>query len=365
MLDSCLDGLRVLDLSQYNPGPFATLMLSDLGAEVVKVEPPAGDPQRSFGPLDADGLSPVYKVLNRNKTIIRLDLKSAEGKADFAKLVARADVLLEAYRPGVMDRLGFGRAALAAVNPRLVHCALTGFGQTGPYRLRAGHDLTYVAVSGGQGASGTADRPVMTFPPLADHAGAMQAVASILAALLKRARTGKGVFLDVALSESLTAWQYGALNVRPGPVREGDVLNGGAAYYRLYRTADGRFAALAPLEEKFWRAFCEAAGRLDLLPRHADALPQTALIAEVAALFASRTLAEWQAILDPADCCFEAVLEPGEVPGHPQAAARGLVREGPDGLLDVAFPTLIDAAPPPARQPLREVPVSDVAARWA
>ncbi|MBF0305178.1 MAG: CoA transferase [Alphaproteobacteria bacterium] len=360
MLQDCLRGIRVLDLSQYIPGPFATLTLSDLGADVVKVEPPAGDPMRGFGPLGEGGVSPLYACLNGNKTVLKLDLKRPEGVAALTALVAHADVMLESYRPGTLDKLGFGRQRLAALNPGLIHCALSGFGQDGPYRLRAGHDMTYLALTGGLSVTGTKETPVMPFPPLADHAGAMQAVIAIMAALIGRGRSGRGCGLDVSLFESALSWQYMAL-AEPGMRRGEALINGGAAYYRVYRTADGRFAAFAPLEPKFWQAFCAAVARPDLAPRQAEPLPQTALIAELETLFAGRTLAEWKALLDPADCCFEAVLEPAEVAAHPHVAARGLIAEGGA----VLFPCRIADTPPPARRPWREGTVSEVVEAWS
>ena len=153
MLAECLRGTRVLDLSQYLPGPFATQMLADLGADVLKVEPLAGDPMRGFMLRDANGISPLYRQVNAGKRVLRLDLKDRDGRDAFARLAGGADVLLESFRPGVLARLGFGRTELAALNPALVHCALSGFGQTGPCRQRGGHDLTYVALSGGLGAT--------------------------------------------------------------------------------------------------------------------------------------------------------------------------------------------------------------------
>src|ERR1700680_1566150 len=162
-----LYGIRVIDLSQFIPGPQAALHLADLGADVVKVEPPGGEPMRGFPPLDPDGVGAPYKLMNRGKTVVELDLKSEAGKAAFAELVSAADVLVESYRPGVLDRLGFDRARLEALNARLVHVALTGFGQTGPYRTRAGHDINYMALAGGLVASGTPERPVAAHTPTA------------------------------------------------------------------------------------------------------------------------------------------------------------------------------------------------------
>jgi len=321
-----LKSYRVLDLSQYIPGPFATRQLADLGAEVLKIEPPAGDPMRQFMCLDGkDSLSPIYRHLNRGKRVALIDLKSAKGHEQLSRLLVRADVLLESYRPGVMARLGFDRERLAAINPGLIHCALSGFGQTGPYRDRAGHDLTYCAVSGALSASGDLTTPRITFPPIADHAGAMQAVNAILAALLARARTGKGVFLDISLSESLLAWQYlGLSQTREGaePGRGELLLNGGAACYNVYRTADDRFVALAALEQKFWYSFCASTGHPQWIPRQHEPLPQTALIGELQTLFVGRPLPHWQQLLGEIDCCFEPIPLMSEVASHPQIEAR-------------------------------------------
>jgi crotonobetainyl-CoA:carnitine CoA-transferase CaiB-like acyl-CoA transferase len=368
MLSDAMKGLRVLDLGQYIPGPYATLLLADLGAEVVKVEPPAGDPMRTFGPVGTDGVSPFYAVLNRNKTVVRLDLKSDEGRATAEGLIRTCDVLVESYRPGALARLGLGRARLDDLAPHLVHCALSGYGQDGPYRLRAGHDLNYLALSGALEATGPRERPVMPFPPVADHAGALTAVIAVLAALLRRQRAGRGAFLDVSLFES--AASLNALGLVMGQRgtfgRESDPLNGGAAYYRCYRTADDRFVALAAIEPVFWRAFCEAVSRPDWVTRQDESVPQQALIADLEALFAAHPLEAWRARLDGVDCCVDAVLHAGEVPGHPHVRARGLIRDGAagDGLLDAVLPVLLDGAPPPPRRPLQEVQAATVLGRW-
>jgi crotonobetainyl-CoA:carnitine CoA-transferase CaiB-like acyl-CoA transferase len=368
MLADCLAGLKVLDLSVYIPGPMATMWLSDLGADVVKVEPPARDPMLTAGPVDADGSTCFYKLVNRNKSVVILDLKSESGKELFAQLVGRADVLLESYRPGTLAKLGFPRDRLQALNPRLVHCAMSGFGQTGPHAKVAGHDVNYMAVTGGLAVTGPAERPIMTFPPLADHAGAMSAVMAILAALIKRGRTGQGCVLDVSLAEAALSWMGGVLTIARKwgeQPREAGEIDGGAAFYRLYQTADGRWAALAALEEKFWQGFCTAVGRPDWIARHrAEPLPQTKLIAELDALFATRTLAEWTALLAPVDCTFEPVLLPSEVPDHPHHAARGLVQAGGDGLVDVLVPFLMDETRAPARRPFANQTAEQVLAGW-
>lgn len=362
-----LAGVRVLDLSQYLPGPFATQLLADLGAEVVKVEPPAGDPLRAFPPLGDGGLSVFYSLVNAGKSVVRLDLKGADGREALRGLVRRADVLLESYRPGVLDRLGFGQTALRALNPRLVHCALSGFGQSGPMAGAAGHDVTYMALGGGLVASGPAERPVMAFPPVADYAAAIQAAFATVGGLFRQARTGQGAFLDVSLMETVLAWQAGSLTqARRGgaPRREEALLNGGAACYRVYTCADGRFAALGALEPPFWRAFCKTVGRPAWIERQHEPFPQTDLIAEVAALFASADLAHWQRVLDGVDCCFQPVLSFDEVAAHPHVRARGLVRAG-DALTEVLAPVLVDGAPPRHRAPVRELGGDALGGLWA
>ena len=343
MKQDFLNGYRVLDLSQYIPGPFATRMLSDLGADVIKVEPPRGDPMRNFMLSDDSTPSALYRHLNRGKRITRLDLKTDAGKAALSRLIKDADVLLESFRPGVMERLGFDKARLEQLNPQLVHCALSGFGQNGPYRDHAGHDLTYCAAAGALSGSGTRQQPTMTFPPLADHAGAMQAVNAIQSALLGRARTGRGAFIDISLFESALAWQYLGLSEAEAE-REHDreqlLLNGGAACYNIYQTSDNQFFALAPLEAKFWRAFCEAMEHPAWISRQLEAMPQTALINELRALFLSQPLEYWSELLSDVDCCFEAIPPLHQVTSHPQVVARQLIHDW-----QPAYPAWINGAP--------------------
>ncbi len=366
MIADCLAGLRVLDLSQWLPGPHATQLLADLGATVLKIEPPAGDPARALGALGDDGVSLFYRSVNAGKRVLRLDLKQAGDRDLLLALVGRADVLLESYRPGVLPRLGLASETLRVRNPRLVHTALSGWGQTGPYALRAGHDINYLAVGGGLLRSGPAERPAFAYPPVADLASALQAVLATLAALLRRATTGQGGFVDVSLMETVLGWQGTALTqARHGVVeaRGAGLLNGGTAFYNLYRTADGRWISLGAVEAKFWENFCRAVGRPDWVARQGEALPQTALFAEVAALIATRDRAAWKALLDPVDCCFEALLEPDEVAAHPQVAARGLVAER-DGLVQTLLPALLDGQGPRSRPPVEEIDRARALADW-
>lgn len=362
MIEQSLMGLRVLDLSQYLPGPFAARMLGDLGAQVIKVEPPQGDPLRHLDPEGKPGgTSPFYDLINAGKTVLTLDLKTAEDKARFAQLVALADVLLESFRPGVLDRLGFGPDRLKVINPRLIHCALSGFGQTGPLRLASGHDLGYVAMTGSLDGCGPADAPAIPFPPMADHAGAMQAVVAILGAVIARGRDGVGAFLDVSMMESLLLWQAPALTVPP--TRGAGVIMGGAAFYNIYPAADGRFVSLSPLEAKFWGNFCRAVDRPDWIERQFEPLPQAALIRDVADLFASQPLAHWEALLADADCCYQAVLDCREVPDHPHIQDRGLVHRR-ERFVEVLLPVVCDRQVPAARPPVRAGTADAVLDAW-
>jgi crotonobetainyl-CoA:carnitine CoA-transferase CaiB-like acyl-CoA transferase len=363
-----LSGFRVLDLSQYIPGPYAALMLADLGAEVVKVEPPGGDPMRQLGPRDNDGISPLWRLMNGGKTVVEIDLKTGPGRAALEDLLRRADALVESYRPGVMDRLGFTRARLEELNPRLVHAALSGYGQTGPWRLRTGHDLNYMALAGGLAQSGPAERPLMAAPPTADFASGLQTAMTVCAALLGRVRTGRGAYLDLSLAETVLAWQGPTLTaaLRPGfePERAANLLNGGAACYHVYRAADGCFVTLAAIEDKFWRNFCEAVGRSDLIARQWEAMPQEALIADIASVFAAKRADDWEATLGPVDCCFGLVVAPRDVPTHPQVAARAMVARHGD-TVETLFPAHVDGKPPASRGPVAMSSAADVVARWA
>lgn len=365
-----LAGVRVIDLGQYLPGPYAAQILADLGAEVVKVEPPEGDPLRRLGPADSDGTTAAYKLLTAGKSVVRLDLKSDGGRASFEALVARADALVESYRPGVLAKLGLGPERLRALNPRLVHASLSGWGCTGPYARRAGHDMNYMAIGGGLVASGSEERPVFAFPPVADFASAQQTALAVCGALLGRQRSGTGAFLDLSIMETVLGWQ--GLNLTAAargdlPARGQGLLSGGAAFYAVYPTRDGRFVTLSAIESKFWRSFCEAVGRPDWIARQGEPLPQRALTAELAELFAGRTLEEWQAVLDPADCCFEAVPEIAEVPAHPHIAARGQVvtHPGPEPLVESLLSLRVDGGPPPARRPLVEIDAEAALAAWS
>jgi crotonobetainyl-CoA:carnitine CoA-transferase CaiB-like acyl-CoA transferase len=325
-----LEGVRVLDLSRLLPGPFCTLILSDLGASVDKLEDPhVGDYLRVFPPLK-NGLSGRFNALNRDKRSLCLDLKRPEGRQALLRLAARYDVVVESFRPGVLDRLGVGWSELHAANPRLVLCSISGYGQNGPLRDRAGHDLNYVALAGVLGQAGPADGPPPVPPvQLADLAGgALWGAVGILSALYA-ARTGEGRHVDVSMCEGSLAFlipELGAWDASGTPPRRGaELLSGGAACYAVYRTRDGRFLSVGALEPKFWTAFNQAIGRpADLAELVGPPEVQARARAEIQAVIETRTRDEWEAAFAGGDVCVEPVLAVDELEQHPQHAARGL-----------------------------------------
>ncbi|MBY0329593.1 MAG: CoA transferase [Acetobacteraceae bacterium] len=350
-------GVRVLDLSWFLPGPLASLLLADMGAEVLKIEPPSGDPMRELGPRDAAGHAVFHAAVNAGKTVLRLDLKRPEDHAAFLDLVRGADVLIEGFRPGVMARLGADWPTLQAVNPRLVYCSISGYGAAGPLSQAAGHDNNYLATAGVMHRNGDG-MPAFLDPPVADGTGALFAALAILGALHARDRDGAGCHIDLGLADAPMPLQlfqvagHGATGHVPQPGET--YLNGGAAFYHTYRCADGRHVTLGAIEPKFWRAFCTAAARPDWISRQSDPLPQTALMAEVRDLLARLTRDEAIARFGTADCCFSAVLDLGEAVASRHHEARRLVRRAADGALQTLFPAWVDGVPPAPRAPMRE-----------
>ncbi|HLU65117.1 MAG TPA: CaiB/BaiF CoA-transferase family protein [Kofleriaceae bacterium] len=330
-LARALDGIRVLDLSRLLPGPYLTMVLADLGADVVKVEDPRiGDYLRQIPPAVA-GMSGRFLAVNRGKRSLALDLKTDAGRDAFLRMASRADVVVESFRPGVMDRLGLGWAALSQANPRLVLCSISGYGQTGPYVERAGHDLGYIGLAGVLAMGGArGGAPAMPGVQIADLAGgALWGLSAVLAALVGRERTGRGAQLDISMTEgalALLAAELGNLDAGGEvPTRGTATLNGGLACYGVYRTADDRYLAVGALEPKFWSAFNQAIGRkVDLSELVAPPERQEEVRAEVQAILATRTRDEWAEILAAHDCCVEPILEMDELAAHPLHRARGV-----------------------------------------
>jgi crotonobetainyl-CoA:carnitine CoA-transferase CaiB-like acyl-CoA transferase len=352
-----LTGLRVLDLSRLLPGPFCTLLLADLGADVIKVEDlTGGDYIRWTPPLHGD-YSALYHTLNRNKRSVKLNLKSEAGREAFLKLVATADVVVESFRPGVMDRLGVAYPQLRAVNRGIVLCSISGYGQDGPYRDRAGHDLNYMAIGGGLGITGTADGTLaMPGVQVGDlGGGAMSAAIAILAALQHRHATGEGQHCDVSMLDGIVSWlsihaaRYFHDGVAPGPA--GTHLNGAHPCYNVYRCSDG-WMSVGALEPKFWAALVDALG-VPHLAGDAFAAGDDArrVHAELEAVFLTRTRAEWAEHLDGRDVCCEPVLHFDEVFANQQVRHRALEIPAGEGgpLPQTGFPFKLSATPPRVR----------------
>ena len=326
-----LAGIRVLDLSRMLPGPFASMMLGDLGAEVIKVEEPTvGDPTRQSRPA-LGKQSAAFLQVNRNKKSIALDLKQREARDIFLQLAATADVILEQFRPGVVDRLGIGYEAVKPVNPRLIYCALTGFGQSGPHRDRSGHDMNYLALAGVLGlTTDESGKPVIPGVQVADLAGGMVAAFAILAALMARERTGRGQYVDVSMFDVMlsmlavpAAHHFAGHTVDVGGKY---ALTGAYPFYNVYATSDGKYMTLGALEPKFWANFCRAVGREELIARQFDdGERRNQLFAEVSAIFKTRTQGEWVELMRDADCCCEPVLSMTEAFAHAQTTVREMV----------------------------------------
>lgn len=339
----------VLDFSTLLPGPFATLMLAEAGATVIKIERAgSGDEMRGYEPkLGADSTN--FQLLNVGKDSIVVDLKAKDAFERLKPLVARADVVVEQFRPGVMDRLGFGYEALRAINPKLIYCAITGWGQSGPKSTVAAHDLNYMADAGLLGLSrGSDGAPVVPPVLVADLAGgAYPAVVNILLALLHRDRTGDGAYLDIAMGENLLPLAYWGLGngfVAGQWPRGGDALvTGGSPRYQIYRTSDGRYLAAAPIEDRFWQNFCEL---IDLAPglRDPKADPGEATRA-IAVIIAGRSADAWMETFKGHDVCCSIVASLQEAVADPHFAARSVFSRKIDveGASMPALPTAIAA----------------------
>jgi alpha-methylacyl-CoA racemase len=331
-----LEGVRVLDLSRLLPGGFCSLLLADFGADVLKVEDTGmGDYVRWATPYyegaEDSAKSALFLALNRGKRSMRLNLKTDEGREVLLRAVRESDVVLESFRPGVLDRLGVGYEAMREVNPAIVYCAITGYGQDGPNRDRSGHDMNYLGLVGLLGLTGDAGGPpVQAAGQIADlGGGALMAAFGILAALRERDRSGEGQLVDVSMADGALSWlgmvaaRYLAEDVVP---RRGDVeLAGSLVCYRPYACADG-WVTLGALEPKFWQAWCRGVGREDLVEQQ-FARPGSETHREVADLFLGRTREEWRAFASEHDCCLEPVLDLDEALDSELVRAREMVVE--------------------------------------
>ncbi|SOE07779.1 CaiB/BaiF CoA-transferase family protein [Streptomyces sp. Ag109_G2-15] len=318
--DGPLSGVRVVELAGIGPGPFAAMLLADLGADVVRVDRPAGP---------GLAIDPEYDVTNRNKRSVVVDLKAPDGPARVLDLAARADILIEGYRPGVAERLGVGPEDCHARNPRLVYGRMTGWGQEGPLADRAGHDVAYIALTGTLGMIGRPDEPpAVPANLLGDYAGgSLYLVVGVLAALHHARATGTGQVVDTAIVDGaahLSAMIHGMLAAGGWQDRRGaNLLDGGCPYYGTYETADGGHMAVGALEARFYEEFLHLLGLDDLVPARKDWTRWGELRERVAARFKSRTRDEWTALFEGSDACVAPVLSLREAPHHPHLAARG------------------------------------------
>lgn len=329
-----LRGLKMLDLSRLLPGPYCSLLLADLGMEVLKVEDPEqGDYSRTTGPTRKKD-SAIFIALNRNKKSIKLNLKIKEGREIFFKLIQSYDIILESFRPGVMERLGIGYQELKKRNPRVILCSLSGYGQDGPYQGRSGHDINYIGLGGALGMTGPKNGdPTPPGVQIADiGAGGMMAAIAILAAAIHRQRTGEGQFLDISMLDGVVSW----LSIHAAkyfmdeelPERGDMPLTGRYACYRVYRTKDGRHMSLGALELKFWKNFCEAVGRKDLVDKQfVEGEERLRVLGEVQNIFKTKTQEAWVGLFKDVDACCEPVLTFAEVFQHPQVIHRKMVAE--------------------------------------
>lgn len=350
-MPSPLAGMLVLDFTTLLPGPMATLMLAEAGAEVVKVErPPVGDEMRTY--LPAWGKEAVnFALLNRGKKSIALDLKNPADRAKLEPLLARADILVEQFRPGVMARLGLDYPTLAKINPGLIYASITGYGQNGPKRDVAGHDLNYIGDAGLLALShGSAGQPVIPPALIADiAAGAYPAFMNILLAVIARHGSGKGAYIDVAMTDNVFPFMYWAIGNGLGLGQwagSGDAMvTGGTPRYQLYPTADGRMVAAAPIEQKFWENFC---GLIGLAPAlREDTRDPEATKAGIRALIGAKTAEHWRGVFAGQDCCCSVVATLREALDDPQFAARGLFNRKVVNEAGAELPALPTSVLPP------------------
>ncbi len=357
-----------MDLTRLLPGPYGTMLLGDLGAEVIKIEEPEQGDYARWNPPHISGIGSRHLLLNRNKKSITLNLKMPEGKAILFQMVKDgADVLIEQFRPGVMDRLGLGYKDMATVNPRLIYCSLTGFGQDGPYKNVAGHDINYIGIGGILGTTGLKDGP-LTIPgiQIADLvAGGIYAIVGILTALVARQKTGRGQFIDTSMLDGVVslipdqAALFFAEGISP---RAGERrLTGGLPQYNVYRTSDGKYLAVGALEEKFWANLCRGIGKpewADKVPKEKDGRCEE-IKEEMAKIFLAKTQKEWVDLLMEKDTCVTAVKSIEEVFADPQVRHRKMhvetVHPQAGRIRQIGIPIKFSETPGEVRTPAPEI----------
>lgn len=328
-----LSSVRVLDLTRLLPGPYCTLILADFGAEVIKIEEPTiGDYARADEPKLGED-SAFFHSINRNKKSVCIDLKTEQGKKHFLQLVEESDVLVESFRPGVMDRLGLGYDELKKVQPSLIYCAITGYGQTGPYATAPGHDINYISYAGLLHLMGETDRtPIVPATQIADiGGGALPATIGILLAIIEKKQTGKGQFVDISMLDGVVSWLQTILpyHFASKEQKRGHLpLSGEKACYAVYETKDKKYLSVGALEEKFWIQFCKVIGREDFIPllneSHSE---QLKMKSEIQQIIGSKTRDEWMEQFSQVEACVSPVLSIEEATRDPQVVFREMIQE--------------------------------------
>ena len=367
-----LEGIKVLDFCRNAPGMFATMILADLGADVLMVERPMDETRAAYERIVAGIESPgderrhaAFNALQRNKRSIALNLKEPEALEVFRRLACDADVVVEGFRPGVVDRLGVGYRQVSEINPRAVYCSVSGYGQTGPYSQMAGHDINYISFAGALGLIGDSPdgKPVIPLNLIADYAGGgLCGAVGILAALMAREKTGKGQYVDIAMTEGVLYMLCGAiadaLSQGYTAKRGANRLNGGSPFYNVYRTADGKYFSIAAIEPWFWENLCRAIGREDLIPHQQAGEEKRAEIARtLEATFLTKTRDEWFEVLKDANISVGKVYDLDEALADPQAIARNMVVEieapgvGEGKVTQPGIPFHLSATPGAVRHP--------------
>ena len=340
-----LQNLKLLDLSRQLPGPFCSTMLADLGMDTLTVTSPT------------DPFGTGIPFMSRNKRSMTLNLKATEGRELFLRLVDQADVLLEGFRPGVMQRLGLDYQTLAARNPRLIYCAISGYGQTGPYRDRVGHDVNYLGFAGVLGFIGSGDgAPVIPGVQIADiGAGALMAVIGILCAVIARETTGRGQMVDIAMTDGAALWNvYPVLLHLLGqqPERGRTQLTGHHACYSVYQTKDGRYVTVGAYERHFWATLCNSLGHPEFIERQwAEGDERQSMLETFRAIFRTKTQAEWMAELGEKEICFGPVNSVEQMLADPQLRHRGMILDQPNGPPTLGNPVKLSETPPSLRTP--------------
>ena len=337
-----LEGIKVLDFCRNAPGMFATMILADLGADVLMVERPMDETRAAYERIVAGIETPEderrhasFNALQRNKRSLALNLKEPEAQEVFRRLAADADVVVEGFRPGVVDRLGVGYQQVREINPRAVYCSVSGYGQTGPYSQMAGHDINYISFAGALGLIGDSPdgKPVIPLNLIADYAGGgLCGAVGILAALTAREKTGQGQYVDIAMTEGVLYMLCGAIAdaMSQGykPTRGGNRLNGGSPYYNVYRTADGKYFSIAAIEPWFWENLCRSIGREDLVPyQSAGEVKRAEIATTLEGVFLTKSRDEWFEVLKDANISVGKVYDLEEALSDPQAVERGMVVE--------------------------------------